>query len=66
MISLKKGFFALSFGIGMAVSLNAWALPPCSTCQNWLDQCALGVTTACNSYDHYGCDLLYPPGSCDA
>lgn len=65
MISLKKALFALSFGVGIAASMNAWALPSCQTCKDWEAACAAGDTNACTLATNYRCAGLYPQEFCD-
>lgn len=61
MISLKKGLCALSFGIGLSISLNAWAIEPdCGVCAGWYTKCAAGDATSCSRYDFYDCSIKFP------
>lgn len=59
MISLKKCLFTLSFGVGMAVSLSAWAFPTCDTCAAWKVDCAGGDANGCYQYSRFGCFAVY-------
>lgn len=61
MISLKKGLCALGFGIGLSVTLSAWAIPPdCGVCGGWYQKCLAGDNLACERYDTYACSVNYP------
>jgi hypothetical protein len=55
MIKLKKAVFAFGLGLGMAVSLNAWALPDCDTCAAYKADCDAGVSSACTFFIRYSC-----------
>jgi hypothetical protein len=61
MISLKKGICALGFGIGLGVSLSAWALPPdCTGCGFWYQKCLRGDARYCAQYEAAECSFYYP------
>lgn len=61
MISFKKAFCALSFGIGLSASLNAWAIEPdCDVCAGWYQACENGDARSCSRYDSMGCAYKFP------
>lgn len=55
MISLRKCLFSLCFGIGISVSLSAWALPGCSACLSMGNACVAGDQRACMTYGNDDC-----------
>jgi hypothetical protein len=55
MIKMKKAVFAFGLGIGLAVSMNAWALPDCDTCEAYKADCAAGNSSSCTFFIRYGC-----------
>ena len=59
MVSFKKALCALSFGIGLSASLNAWAIKPdCAVCKTWYDQCAAGDQYSCDRWDMNACSVI--------
>lgn len=59
MISLKKALFAVCFGIGAAVSMSAWAMPPYEVCLEWQEACAAGDAQACYDFKRVNCARFY-------
>ena len=64
MISLKKALFTIALGLGLASSMQAWALPDCDTCKFMHAECAAGSASACTAATKYRCALLYPQEFC--
>lgn len=59
MISVKKAFFAVCFGLGLAVSLHAWAAPSEETCEAMAASCRAGDTASCDRFHALPCEELY-------
>jgi hypothetical protein len=59
MISFKKALCALSFGIGVSASLNAWAIEPdCGLCMWWAERCDAGIEHSCFLWDYHNCGAV--------
>lgn len=55
MTKFKKCMLALVMGAGFGISLNAWALPGCDTCNDMYTSCQAGNTTACGQFSNLRC-----------
>jgi len=57
MTKLKKALLTLTFGLGIGVSLSAYAQPEYATCLALSQQCDAGSQWHCDALERINCEI---------